>query len=86
MKKNTMRVMSAAIAGVVSLGLLASKTANADPQRKMEKCYGIAKAGKNDCGTKAHNCAGQSTQEKDPNEWIYVPKGTCEKIAGGKTE
>ena len=48
-----------------------------------EKCYGIAKAGQNDCGTATHGCAGQATVDKDPAEWKTVPKGTCEK-AGGK--
>jgi uncharacterized membrane protein len=48
-----------------------------------EKCYGIAKAGQNDCGTATHGCAGMATADKDPAEWKSVPKGTCEK-AGGK--
>jgi uncharacterized membrane protein len=52
-----------------------------------EKCYGIAKAGQNDCATAngSHNCAGQAKVSKDANEWKYVDKGTCEK-AGGKTK
>ncbi|MYN30720.1 BufA1 family periplasmic bufferin-type metallophore [Duganella levis] len=49
-----------------------------------EKCYGVAKAGQNDCATSAHSCAGQSKTDSEPGEWKYVPKGTCEK-AGGKT-
>jgi uncharacterized membrane protein len=51
-----------------------------------EKCMGIVKAGKNDCGTSGHACAGQSTKDGAPDEWIYVPQGTCEKIAGGKVK
>lgn len=51
-----------------------------------EKCLGIVKAGKNDCGTSGHACAGQSTRDGAPDEWIYVPKGTCEKIVGGKVK
>ena len=47
-----------------------------------EKCMGIARAGLNDCGTSTHSCAGQATVDNDPEEWIYLPKGTCEKIAG----
>lgn len=50
----------------------------------MEKCAGIVKAGKNDCGANGHSCAGQAKKDNDPNEWIAVPKGTCEKIAGGR--
>ena len=47
-----------------------------------EKCYGIAKAGLNDCQTATHSCAGTSTKDMDPASWIYVPAGTCKKIAG----
>ena len=49
-----------------------------------EKCYGIAKAGSNDCGTAAHTCAGQAKKDNAPDEWKYVAKGTCEKIGGRK--
>ena len=47
-----------------------------------EKCYGIAKAGQNDCGTARHTCAGKATKDKAPDEWKYVAKGSCEKIGG----
>jgi uncharacterized membrane protein len=50
----------------------------------MEKCSGIVKAGKNDCGTSKHDCAGNARVDKDPEEWVYVPVGTCEKIVGAK--
>ncbi len=48
-----------------------------------EKCYGIAKAGLNDCQTATHSCAGTATKDMDGASWIYVPAGTCDKIAGG---
>jgi uncharacterized membrane protein len=48
----------------------------------MEKCYGVAKAGKNDCAAKGHSCAGQSKVDNDPNEWIFLPKGVAAKIGG----
>ncbi len=51
---------------------------------KREKCAGIVKAEMNDCAANGHSCAGQAKVDNDPNEWISVPKGTCEKIAGGK--
>jgi uncharacterized membrane protein len=47
-----------------------------------EKCYGVAKAGQNDCGTSVHGCAGQATADNDPAEWKYVAKGTCKKVGG----
>jgi uncharacterized membrane protein len=49
----------------------------------MEKCYGVAKAGKNDCAANGHSCAAQAKTDGDKSEWIAVPKGTCEKIVGG---
>ena len=50
---------------------------------KMEKCYGIAAAGKNDCASAHGSCAGTSKKDKEGEAWISVPKGTCEKISGG---
>ncbi len=52
----------------------------------MEKCMGIVKAGQNDCGTSKHACAGQAKADADAEEWVYLPKGTCEKIPGGKVK
>ena len=54
-------------------------------QGNMEKCYGVAKAGKNDCQTAASSCAGTSKKDNQADAWISVPKGTCDKIVGGKT-
>ena len=48
-----------------------------------ERCYGIAKAGMNDCGTAAHACAGRATADNQPFEWKMVPAGTCVKVHGG---
>ena len=48
-----------------------------------EKCYGIAKAAKNDCAAGAHSCAGQATRDMDKTSFVYLPKGACAKIAGG---
>ena len=47
-----------------------------------EACYGIAKAGQNDCGTATHGCAGVAAADKDPNEWKFVAKGTCTPLGG----
>lgn len=49
----------------------------------MEKCYGVAKAGRNDCGTATHNCAGESKIDGDKTAWIHLPSGVCDKIVGG---
>lgn len=49
-----------------------------------EKCLGVAKAGMNDCGSSKHACAGMAKTDADPEEWVYVPEGTCDKLAGNK--
>jgi uncharacterized membrane protein len=51
-----------------------------------EKCYGIVKAGKNDCKTTSHACAGWSMVDADPASFLMLPAGTCAKIAGGRLE
>ena len=84
---NHQATIQAAIAGVVALGFaastLAAAPAPATPKAGQEKCYGVAKAGQNDCGTAKHACAAQGAKtDKDPNEWKYVDKGTCEKMGG----
>ena len=54
------------------------------PKFESEKCYGIAKAGKNDCASTGNNsCGGSSKVNADPKAWIYVPEGYCERIVGG---
>lgn len=84
--KDNKAVISAALAGVVALGLgAASQTAEA-AKPGFEKCAGIVKAGMNDCGTSNHSCAGQAATDGDAEEWVYVPAGTCNKIAGGSVK
>lgn len=70
------------IAAIITMGLFAAPAMAGKPG--MEKCAGIVKAGKNDCGTSKHACAGQAATDGGSEEWVYVPKGTCEKIVGGK--
>jgi uncharacterized membrane protein len=74
-------VIRSAFATVLAVGL-ATGTGAFAAKGDMEKCAGIAKTGKNDCGTSKHACAGQSKADGG-EEWVYVPKGTCEKIVGG---
>ena len=75
------KISTTTAAAVIALGL-ASAPVTASIVEK-EKCYGIAKAGKNDCGTDLHACAGFATVDSDPVEWIMVPKGLCTKIVNG---
>ena len=77
-------LIAAALATVCAAG--AGSAAAVDQDTPKEKCFGIAKAGQNDCAAAngTHSCAGQAKVDNAPTEWKYVAKGTCEK-AGGKT-
>ena len=74
---------TAILAAAVSSLLVVSATAFAADEGNSEKCYGVAKAGKNDCAGAAHACAGQSTKDASAKEFIKLPKGTCERVVGG---
>ncbi|MDB5888276.1 MAG: putative signal peptide protein [Rhodocyclales bacterium] len=77
-------LIRAALVSVVALGTVAQTAVAADAPK--DKCFGIAKAGANDCASAngAHSCAGQATKDGEPTDWKYVVKGTCAKM-GGKT-
>jgi uncharacterized membrane protein len=77
-----MNVKNLAIAAAVgSLLALAGAPAHSADKSK-EKCYGVAKAGQNDCAANGHSCAGQAKADNDPSEWKHVPAGQCEKMGG----
>lgn len=84
---NTKNIAATAISSILAIGVLTATSANAVPNQPTawEKCAGITKAGKNDCGALngSHNCAGQATTDNNDDEWVYLPKGTCDKIIGG---
>lgn len=77
------KLLCVALAGVMATGMV---SAQAEPASR-EKCFGIAKAGKNDCKSAdgKFSCAGHSDRNNDPNDWNYVAKGECAK-AGGNLE
>jgi uncharacterized membrane protein len=58
----------------------------AKPPFESEKCYGIAKAGKNDCQTTNSSCAGTSKRDSQGDAWVYMPKGSCGKIVNGSLQ
>lgn len=90
---------TAALAGL-SLGLMVTTNASAQAQQPeweknavtSEKCYGVAKAGQNDCesldyrggGCGGHSCSGLSRKDSDNNEWLFVPTGLCARLTNGK--
>jgi uncharacterized membrane protein len=81
MKKSHATV--AAIGSLFALGsMLTAPVFAADMPAGQEKCYGVAKAGKNDCAGAAHACAGQSKTDGG-KEFVQLPKGTCERLVGG---
>ena len=79
-------VLAAAVAGLVAVGVSAYSEQAEAGKKGHEKCMGIVKAGMNDCGTSKHACGGHAKTDNDPEEWIYVPTGTCKKIVGGKVK
>jgi len=78
-------IATSALLAAIAVPLTISAAQAASPTIAGEKCYGIAKAGLNDCQTASHSCAGASTKDNDRASWIYVPAGTCQKIVGGST-
>lgn len=80
MKKSTASIVSAAVLTLSASSLIISGEVSA---AEMEKCYGVALAGKNDCQTATSSCAGTSKTDRQVDAFIAVPKGTCGKIAGG---
>ena len=79
--RNTKLIINSAIAGIIAMGALSAVPAMA-AKGDNEKCAGISKAGKNDCGTSKSACAGTIKSDNDAEAWIAVPTGTCERIAG----
>lgn len=71
-------------ASLLAAGIATTSGGAIAAEKDKEQCFGIAKAGQNDCGGKylKHSCAGMSKADYDKNDWKYVDKGTCEKMGG----
>lgn len=83
--QNTLIVTAALAAVVVTVHTTTdwfSKGSEKKPADR-ERCYGVSRAGKNDCATSSHSCAAQSSKDRDKEEWLMVPKGMCEKLVDG---
>ncbi len=78
---NQKLIISSALAGLIAMASAGTAMA---AEKDKEKCYGVAKAGQNDCAsaTGTHSCSGQSKVDNAPEEWSYVAKGTCDKLGG----
>lgn len=72
-----------AFASLIALGLTAGATGVLAQDKGMtEKCAGVIKAGKNDCGTSHSSCHGSVKTDGDKEAWVELPKGACDKIIG----
>ncbi|GLS15744.1 MULTISPECIES: BufA1 family periplasmic bufferin-type metallophore [Hydrogenophaga] len=79
---NQRQLIAAAAVSLASLSVLS--TAALAQNTAKEKCYGVAKAGQNDCANLAgtHSCAGQAKMDNDKGDWKYVAAGTCQQMGG----
>ncbi|MFM2118615.1 MAG: hypothetical protein RL722_83 [Pseudomonadota bacterium] len=77
------QLVASALATALALGLAPQAQAHKGAANT-EKCYGVAKAGQNDCSDLGglHTCAGEAGTDLDPGEWMYVPKGSCKDLRG----
>ena len=81
-------LVASAVAAALALPFAANGQGGPAPKPKFEaeKCYGIAKAGRNDCQTTNSSCAGTSKRDSQGDAWVYAPKGSCEKIVNGSLQ
>jgi uncharacterized membrane protein len=87
MKKTQLLVASAMVAALaLPFGAHGQSGPAPKPKFDAEKCYGVAKAGKNDCQTANSSCAGTSRRDSQKDAWLYVPAGTCAKLVGGNLQ
>lgn len=85
--KNKSFITKALLISAVTAGIatFTAGTSQAGEMAGKEKCYGIAKAGKNDCASGKVSCAGTASTDNQGEAFLVVPKGLCEKITGGAT-
>ncbi len=78
-------LIGSAISGLLALGAMsvATQAGAQEADQDREKCYGVAKAGKNDCAGPGHTCQGQAKVDGHGEEWLYVPAGTCDRLVNG---
>ena len=84
--KTTSALIASSVLGALALAVTAAHAGPVPQPPASEKCYGVAKAGHNDCAAGVHSCAGQSTKNMDKTSFVYLPTGACGKIAGGATK
>ena len=87
MNKTQMLIASAVVAALtLPFGAEGQSGPSPKPKFEAEKCYGVAKAGKNDCQTSNSSCAGTSKRDSQGDAWIYMPAGACAKVVGASLQ
>jgi uncharacterized membrane protein len=77
-------ILSLAVSTLLGAGLATLASSANAAEAGMEQCAGVVKAGKNDCATSSNACHGHVETDANPEAWIYVPNGTCSKIANAR--
>lgn len=80
--KSSNAALAGAIAGLLAVTAGGSAYGGIVECFEKERCYGVVTAGKNDCATATSACAGTSKRDFQKDAWVYLPKGTCEKLGG----
>lgn len=78
------RLLKLAVSSLLALAAAGVTSSAVAAEPEMEQCAGIIKAGKNDCATSTNACHGHVETDSNPEAWIYVPKGTCERLVGAR--
>ncbi len=90
MSRRTLQNMAVLIAATgTAFAAVASQTrwlGGESREAMRERCYGVASAGANDCATSQHSCAAQAKRDHDPDEWVMLPRGLCDKLNHSRTE
>ncbi len=81
------KTLKTLIASAVALTIAGAASSAVAEGAAKEKCYGVVKAGANDCANaaKTHSCAGQAATDADGGEFIALPAGVCDRLASGST-
>jgi uncharacterized membrane protein len=73
-----------AVSSALAVAGAATSSIAAAAEGDTEQCAGIIKAGKNDCATSTNACHGHVEKDATNEAWIYLPKGTCDRLAGAR--
>jgi len=86
--RKTNLFIASAVAAALTMPFVSLAQGGPAPKPKFaaQKCYGVAKAGKNDCQTANSSCAGTSKRDSQGDAWIYMPAGACERLVGGSLQ